>query len=274
LKHPEPDFDLELHIDQLELPLISPYLDQMLGLHVNKGTLFVTANGVAQNSALNGELGIAVDDLEVTPVTPEDGKAFKEEFRVSVEFATGVLKDKEGRIELRLPVSGTVAEPKIRYGEVVKKALRGAVRTVFRNKFRKDEGDDIFASVVFAPGSAELDDKAKDVVDQYVAMLKEQKELSIYVCGQATAQDYTTIVSTEKSSSEKRSAAVASASAEAPVAPDREHEKELVALAMERTEVVRGYFIEENGIDTDRVAQCRVSTNAQDTKPPRVELSL
>ena len=271
LNYAKPDFDLKADVDQLELPVVSPYLDRMLGLHLNKGTLSLSANGVAKNSALNGEVWIAVDDLEVSPVTPQDAADFKDEFHVSVEFATGVLKDKEGRIELTLPITGTVDDPKIRLGDVVKKALRGSVRTVFRNKFRKDEDDTIFEPVPFAPGSTSLDDQARNVADRYVEMLNAQKELTIYVCGQATAQDFAKIVAAEEPSS---TSDISASSAVASDDPEGEQEKAMVELAMTRTEVVRGYFIQQKGIDTDRIAQCRVSSNAEDPRPPRVELSM
>lgn len=276
LKTPKPDFDLLLDVDHMELPIFSPYVDRVIGLHLDSGTLHTSIHAAADSNALKGNVNLLIDDLDVSPVTPQDAEEFKQDFYVSPGFAANVLKDENGSIRLSLPVSGTLDNPNIEYDAIIKRAIVGAIRTMFGGEYEAEGEGMVFRSVIFAPGSAVLDDQGKAIADQYVAMLEQEAKIFIDACGRATAEDYAALLAGGQSQGQQKPGATSASGlpAAAPVALTSTMAKALVALAMERTEVVRTYFIEDKGIDTARVSQCRVTFDLRDTRPPRVQFSL
>jgi hypothetical protein len=276
LKSPKPDFDLVLNVDRMELPIFSPYVNKVIGLHMDSGTLHTSTQAVAKSNALKGNVNLSIDDLDVSPVTPQHAEDFKSDFYVSPSFAANVLKDENGRISITLPVSGTLDKPKLEYDAIIKEAIGGAVKTMFGGEFEPEGEGMVFHPVVFAPGSAVLDVHGKATADQYVAMLNKNARISIDTCGRATADDYAALLAGGQSQGPGKPGAAAASGATAPVpaALSTVMAKALVALAMERTEVVRSYFVEVNGIDAARVSQCRVTFDLRDTGLPRVQFSL
>jgi len=279
---PTPDFDLNVDLKALPLPAYSSYVSDAIGWNLDGGDLSTTVNATANNNALGGQVGVLVDNLFLNPVTAADGEKLEKQIGVPVQFAVGILKDDQGRIDLDLPLAGTLDKPEVDYSSVIQKAISGFLGSIFgSDSFQGADGFKLLP-VVFAPGSAELTDAGRQSAENYVAMLEKKPSLKLGVCGRANVQDFVALFGSKalpplqptQASTAAAPAGQAAAGAGSRAAISTAQAKALVELAMERTNVVRGYFVEEKGINTERIVQCRVTYDIEDTQPPRAQFAM
>lgn len=277
----KPDFDVTASIADLQLPTFSPYAVGLAGMYLQSGQLSTTTNAVAQDGALSGQMALDMLDVEFQPLSDEDAKRLADHTGgMPISTVVALLQDSEGRIELNLPLRGSVTDPDVDISSAITKAIGGAFKSVFRVFRGKGGGGLGFEPIVFAAGSAELTAEGRAYADGLVELLSERPKLSLDVCGQATAQDLQALLGSEtKADSEKGPPAGTPrpgderAETDKPVASDALVLK-LMELANERTQAVRRYLITDRGIAPARIAECRASVDPEDSGPPRAEVSL
>ena len=99
-----------------------------------------------------------------------------------------MLKDREGRIDLDIPVSGTLDDPEFSYRKVVWQAIRNVLTKVATAPFLAlgrligMEGKDL-EFVEFAPASGEIAPPAREKLGQLARALGERPELVLEVRG-------------------------------------------------------------------------------------------
>lgn len=111
--------DLLLVISNLKLTLLSPYLVAYLGYPFTDGNLSFQSRNRIVNSKLDGKNHLDIYRVDV-------GKRRKDvdaQMRLPLKAALFILKDKEGKIDLELPVSGDVSSPEFSYMKLVWKTL-------------------------------------------------------------------------------------------------------------------------------------------------------
>jgi hypothetical protein len=148
--------DLHMKFDNISLPIFNPYSGQFAGYSIAKGKLTTDLHYLVQDRKLDAQHKIRIDQLEWGEPTAAKGEA-----TLPVKFATSLLKDSEGVINLDIPVAGTIDDPTFRIGpiiwQVIKNILTKAVTAPFKLLGALFEGAEEAQFVDFAPGSAELD---------------------------------------------------------------------------------------------------------------------
>ena len=277
-----PDMDIEIRIQRLELSPYSPYIEEWLGFHAEKGQLDSSASATVTDGTVDGRVELEVEHLEVGQLSEQDAKRFATTVGVPADTAVGLLKDAEGRIRLTIPVSGTVDEPKFDLSDAINQAVGGALKAMFPPNWiasmLKGGGDDIdFEPIVFKPGSSVLEDDGRQFLDKLADLMGEHPEVPISVCGRTVFADVGALTDgatptapvspqPEKTDVQPRPAVGASLSPE--VVSDAG------ALAVLRTRSVRQYLVKDRGVNKERVTECRARFDANDSGPPRVEISL
>jgi hypothetical protein len=100
-----------------------------------------------------------------------------------VKLAVALLKDRNGVIDIDLPVSGSLDDPKIRIGPIVWKAVMGLLRKIVTAPFASlgalfGGGPDL-QYVQFAAGSAELVPAQTDKLGKLTQALAERPQLKL-----------------------------------------------------------------------------------------------
>ena len=111
--------ELMLRIKGLDLTLVSPYSVAYLGRPFTDGTFSFTSHNSVTNSQLDGKNHIDIYKAEV-------GKKRKDvEAEVKIPFKTAlyILKDKDDKILLDLPIKGNIDSPEFNYMKIVWKTL-------------------------------------------------------------------------------------------------------------------------------------------------------
>ncbi len=98
--------DITMKFENISLPVFNPYSGKFAGYNIAKGKLFTDLHYQVDNRKLEAQHKIRIDQLEWGEAT-----AAKEEATLPVKFATSLLKDADGVINLDIPVSGTIDDP-------------------------------------------------------------------------------------------------------------------------------------------------------------------
>ncbi len=153
--------DITMKFENISLPVFNPYSGKFAGYNIAKGKLFTDLHYQVDNRKLEAKHKIRIDQLEWGEAT-----AAKDEATLPVKFATSLLKDADGVINLDIPVSGTIDDPTFRIGpivwQVIKNILAKAVTAPFKALGALFKGAEEAQFVDFAPGSAALDPVAAE----------------------------------------------------------------------------------------------------------------
>ncbi len=153
--------DITMKFENISLPVFNPYSGKFAGYNIAKGKLFTDLHYQVDNRKLQAQHKIRIDQLEWGEAT-----AGKDEATLPVKFATSLLKDADGVINLDIPVSGTIDDPTFRIGpivwQIIKNILAKAVTAPFKALGALFKGAEEAQFVDFAPGSAALDPVAAE----------------------------------------------------------------------------------------------------------------
>ena len=148
--------DIGMKFENISLPLFNPYSGKFAGYNIAKGKLTTDLHYTIENRKLDARHHIRIDQLEWGEATAE-----KSEASLPVKFATSLLKDADGVIDLDIPVTGTLDDPKFRIGpivwQIIKNILTKAVTAPFKALGALFKGAEEAQFVDFAPGQAVLD---------------------------------------------------------------------------------------------------------------------
>jgi hypothetical protein len=185
--------DLELRLRDLELPALSPYAAEYVGHPITKGKLGLGVRCRIDHGKLDAKARVVIDQLELGPKVDSPHAT-----RVPVKLAVSVLKDRRGRIDLTVPVDGTLDDPSFHLGRRIDQIVGDIVRKVVTAPFALigaafgvgsggggGGGGDQLSYVDFAPGAASLDATAADKVRTLARALYERRDLSFEIEGGA-----------------------------------------------------------------------------------------
>jgi Domain of Unknown Function (DUF748) len=148
--------DIGLKFENISLPIFNPYSGRLAGYSIAKGKLTTDLHYLIQDRKLDAQHKIRIDQLEWGEETAAKGEA-----TLPVKFATALLKDRNGVIELDVPVTGSIDDPKFRVGpiiwQIVKNLIVKAVTAPFALLGSLFAGAEEAQYIDFAPGDATLD---------------------------------------------------------------------------------------------------------------------
>lgn len=172
--------DLSLTFSNIELTTFNPYSDTFVGYNITKGKLTTQLHYLIQNRKLDATHHVIIDQLEFGAAT-----ASKKAVSLPVRFAVALLKDKDGVIDLSLPVSGTLDDPQFHIGpliwQVIKNLLVKAVTAPFSALGHLFGGGEELSYVDFAPGSATIAPAEQQKLDKLVKGLTDHPSLKLDV---------------------------------------------------------------------------------------------
>ncbi len=178
--------DVSGKAEGIELTNLSAYSGKYTGYPITNGRLNADVHYTLDQRKLSADNHIFIDQLIFGDRI--EGKGIS---HLPVKLAVALLKDSQGRIDVHLPVSGSLDDPKFSIGALVWHALANligrAVTSPFRllaSAFGGSPGQDL-GYVEFAPGSAELCTDARKKLALIVKALTEKPSLNLDIIGRA-----------------------------------------------------------------------------------------
>ncbi|HVZ28605.1 MAG TPA: DUF748 domain-containing protein, partial [Rhizomicrobium sp.] len=170
--------DMQLAFHNIELPVFDPYSGRYAGYAIAKGKLTTELSYQIDNRVLKADHHVIIDQLEWGQATDS-----KDAVPLPIRLATSLLKDKNGTIDLDLPVTGSLDDPKFSIWplvwQVVGNVIEKAVTAPFRLIGSLFEGADKAQYIDFAPGSASLPQGSAEALSALAKALNQRPELKL-----------------------------------------------------------------------------------------------
>jgi hypothetical protein len=175
--------DVRAEFRNLDLSHFTPYSATFAGYSIRSGRLDVDVHYKVLEKALDADHHIVAKDLQLgDKVEGGESPGFL------VKLAVSLLKDKEGRITLDIPVTGTVDDPQFSYKGIVWQAMKqvlGKIATApfrFLGKLFGGGGDDA-ELVDFDPGRSDVIPPEREKMDSLAAELARKPDLLLKIEG-------------------------------------------------------------------------------------------
>lgn len=181
--------DITGKVRDLELPPLSPYSVRHAGHGIERGKLSMdVAYKVQPDGMLTASNKLTLNQLRF------GDKVESAPASLPVKLAVALLADKNGVIDIDLPVSGSLNDPQFKLGPVIFKVVVNLIGKALTSPFSLlsgalDSGSgEEHSSVAFEPGSAQLGDLARQSLDKVVQALEQRPSLSLTVVGSASLE--------------------------------------------------------------------------------------
>jgi Domain of Unknown Function (DUF748) len=171
---------IAMNFRNMELTTFNPYSGKFAGYNISRGKLSTELKYHVEDRKLQAEHHIVVDNLEFGAKTDS-----KDAAPIPIKLAVALLKDRNGVIDVQLPVSGTIDDPKFRLGPIIWKAVLGLLTKIVTAPFAAlgalFGGGEELAYIDFAPGSAVLAPTETDKLNKLSKALVERPQLRLNV---------------------------------------------------------------------------------------------
>jgi hypothetical protein len=182
----ELSLDIKASARDIELPPLTPYSVKYAGYGIEKGKLSVTVKYRIENRKLAAENNVRLDQL-----TFGDKVESPTATKLPVLLAVSLLKDRNGVIDIDLPISGSLDDPQFSVGGLVVRVIVNLLTKIITAPFTalaSAFGGGVELSFVeYAAGSATLDNEARKRLDALAKALNERPALKMEVTGRVDA---------------------------------------------------------------------------------------
>jgi hypothetical protein len=172
--------DLAMSFRNIELSTFNPYSGKFAGYNISKGKLTTELHYKVDGRKLDAQHHIIVEQLEFGAKTES-----KDAVSLPVKLAVALLKDRDGVIDLNLPVTGSLDDPQFKLGPIIWKVfvhiLEKAVTAPFALLGSLFGGGPDLQFVDFQPGAADLDPVATEKAQNIVKALNARPQLKIEI---------------------------------------------------------------------------------------------
>ena len=179
-----PSLDLQADVKGIEMTSLSPYSGKYAGYAIEKGKLSLFVKYKINDRQLSAENRIFLDQLTFgSPVESPDAT------KLPVTLAVALLKNRNGEIDINLPISGSLDDPEFSVGglivKVVVNLLGKALTSPFALLGAVFGGGEELSSLDFDSGRAAIGGDAAQRLDKLGKALLDRPALKLEIQGTA-----------------------------------------------------------------------------------------
>ncbi|WP_312163486.1 DUF748 domain-containing protein [Phenylobacterium sp.] len=172
--------DVGMSFQNLEMTTFTPYSGKFAGYRINKGKLTVDLKYHIDDRKLDANHRVVINQLELgEKVDSADAT------KLPVKLIVALLKDRHGVIDLPIPISGTLDDPKFRVWPVIWKVVGNLFSKIATSPFALlgalGGGGEELQFIDFAPGAAGLDEASGQKLAQLGKALVERPALNLEI---------------------------------------------------------------------------------------------
>ena len=172
--------DVRVKFDGVEMTSVTPYSGHFAGYAIEKGKLSIDVSYLVENRQLTAKQKFIIDQLQLG-----DRVESPDAVKLPLKLAVALLKDRNGVIDIDLPMSGSLDDPQFRMGPLIWKAFVGLLTKVATAPFallaKLGGRNDEINQLDFEPGSAALDAAGQERMAALVKALNERPSLELEV---------------------------------------------------------------------------------------------
>ena len=175
--------DLKISVTDVDLTPTSPYAGKFAGYGIAEGKLNLDLSYRLVGKKLTAKNVITLDQFTFGEKVDSPDAT-----HLPVRLAVAILKDRDGKIVLDVPIEGSLDDPKFRIGKVVTRAIINILEKVATSPFSLlgaafGGGGEELGWQDFAAGSAELTLADKQKLDSLVKGLYARPALKLEIAG-------------------------------------------------------------------------------------------
>lgn len=179
--------DIKVSFQNIELSPVTPYSNKYLGYPIIKGKLTFNVSYLIDKRKLNSENKVLIDQL-----TFGDKVESPNAIKAPVTLAVSLLTDRQGQINLDIPVSGSLDDPKFRIWpiiwQVIVNLITKAVTAPFALLSSLTGGGEELSFIEFDYGSAVVGDEGKKKISMISKALTDRPNIKLDIEGYADAE--------------------------------------------------------------------------------------
>ncbi|HTS53165.1 MAG TPA: DUF748 domain-containing protein [Burkholderiales bacterium] len=180
-----PFLDIKANVSDIELGPFTPYSGKYVGYAIEKGKMSFDVAYKIENRKLAASNRLTLDQLTFGEKIDSPTAT-----KLPVLFAVALLKDRNGVIDVNLPISGSVDDPKFSVGGIILHIIFNLIEKAITSPF------DLLGSLVggngaelsyvaFDPGRAALTPAAEDKLTKLQKALSERPALKLDATGRS-----------------------------------------------------------------------------------------
>jgi len=269
-------------IHAMDLPALSSYTRDSLGLVLDSGTLDADLAMESKAELLDGKVELKLHQLELKTVESEN--SLQSKIPVPLNVALDTLRDNNNSINLNIPIQGNANDPGFDVSDVLSVALAKGVKqgalsylTLALQPYgtlitaAKYAGEAVtkvrLNPVEFEPGMSNLDQTDQDYLSKVAQVMKDRPKLAIKLCGVVAQTDQLYFQQQQVKEDPKKSKKTETGT------PPVIDEQKLAELARQRAEIVKDHLVEQHQVPADHLVGCqpRIEINKEDSSP-RVDI--
>ncbi|MBK9326193.1 MAG: DUF748 domain-containing protein [Hydrogenophilales bacterium] len=180
--------DIKVVFQNVEMTSLTPYTATFVGRKIQSGKLSLDLEYKLKQRQMRGENKIIMNKLTLGErVESPTAK------NLPLDLAIAILEDSNGVIDLDLPVSGSLDDPKFSYGRIIWKAIGNILTKIVTAPFRAlgklfGGGGEKLEKVAFEAGEAGLTPPEKEKFKQIAQILGKRPGLSLTAHGAWSAE--------------------------------------------------------------------------------------
>jgi hypothetical protein len=173
--------DIKMSFKGLELTTMTPYSARFAGYKIDKGKLSVDLTYKIEQRTLTADQRFVIDQLQLgEPVESPDA------VHLPLRLAVALLKDRNGVINVPLPITGSLDDPQFKLGPIIWHAFVNLLVKAATAPFALlghlfGGGGEEMKFIDFPAGGAELDDAARQKLTALTKALQEHTQLQLDV---------------------------------------------------------------------------------------------
>jgi len=179
--------DLTARLANIEMTSVSPYSGKYLGYAIEKGKLTLNLKYLINQKKLDSDNNIFVDQF-----TFGDSVESEKATKLPVKLAVMLLRDKDGKIDLHLPVTGRTDDPQFKVGTIIWQMIVNIFEKAATAPFALLDalypGAAELSTVEFDAGRATLSEYGRQKMDTLIKILTDRPALNVEIKGYADPQ--------------------------------------------------------------------------------------
>jgi hypothetical protein len=176
--------DIKMTATGIDLPRLTAYSAKYAGYAIERGKLSLDVEYHVKDKQLTAKNTLKIDQLTFGKKVDSPNAT-----KLPVLLLVDLLTDRNGRINLDVPISGTLDDPQFTVGGVIMKVLLNALTKVITSPFsllaHSFSGASELSYVEFASGTSKLTDATKAKLDNVAKALAERPNLKLTIIGRA-----------------------------------------------------------------------------------------
>lgn len=174
--------DIKAKARNIEMPALSPYTGKLVGYSIDKGKLSVDIHYHIEEGALKAKNNVFLDQLDLgEQVDNPDAPS------LPLSLAVSLLKNRQGEIDINLPIQGSVNDPQFSLGGIIFDAFINLITKAITSPFELlgsvlEDGEEL-STINFLAGQANIGTEAEKRLQTLSRILTERTSLELEITG-------------------------------------------------------------------------------------------